>query len=464
MTPPAAARALLSPRRASAIRVAALFDQHASMVLGLCRLLLRDHHEAEDAAQQTFVSAYRSLLRGTEPREEGAWLAAIARNECRARIRTRLAAPVALDGELTDRLADPADVADVADRRAELAEITRILAGLPLRQREAVALRDFLGLSYEEVASTLAVSVPVVESLLFRARQRLRDSVRAVPRYAAGAAAVPLALRAAVARDIPDFDSVRASAGLLAGATAALGAAVAKVVSLPFAAKTVTATAVAVVAAGTAVAPQISDPGLEQGAPASVAAQQHVAQPAATDVSLDVLAPQSPSAHSPDDGARPTPEAPAIESGSDEAPAAEPEPALDPDRTAASAPGGDPPAPPTPPVVDDGPVCDEAAAASEPCAADEEPAEDTAEPPAEAAPADTGPISVAPDPSLLPGPTGDEPTGDEPAEGEPTGEEPTGEEPAGEEPAEGETGEEPAVEEPAEEPVEGETGEEPAAG
>ena len=38
------------------------------MVLGLCRLLLRDHHEAEDAAQQTFVSAYRSLLRGTEPR------------------------------------------------------------------------------------------------------------------------------------------------------------------------------------------------------------------------------------------------------------------------------------------------------------------------------------------------------------------------------------------------------------
>ncbi len=425
MTPPAAARALLSPRRASAIRVAALFDQHASMVLGLCRLLLRDHHEAEDAAQQTFVSAYRSLLRGTEPREDGAWLAAIARNECRARIRTRLAAPVALDGELTDRLADPADVADVAARRAELAEITRTLAGLPLRQREAVALRDFLGLSYEEVASTLAVSVPVVESLLFRARRRLRDSVRTVPRYAAGAAAVPLALRAAVARDVPDFDSVRASAGLVAGATAALGAAVAKVVSLPFAAKTVTATAVAVVAAGTAVAPQIGDPGLEQGAPASVAAQQQVAQPAATDVSPNVLAPQAPAeaapeALAPGSGGQAAIEPPAVEVGSGEAPAREPEQTLDPDRSAASAPGGGPPAPPPAPVAGDDSACEERGEGSGQCEADEEPVEESAEPPEEPDPAAGAPISVAPDPSLVPAPTGE---GEEPAaEEEPTGE------------------------------------------
>ena len=456
MTPPAAARARLSPRRASAIRVAALFDQHASMVLGLCRLLLRDHHEAEDAAQQTFVSAYRSLLRGTEPREEGAWLAAIARNECRARIRTRLRAPVQLDGELTDRLADPADVADIASRRAELAEITRTLAGLPLRQREAVALRDFLGLSYEEVASTLAVSVPVVESLLFRARQRLRDSVRTVPRYAAGAAAVPLALRAAVARDVPDFDAVRAGAGLVAGATAALGAAVAKVISLPFAAKAVTATAVAVVAAGTAVAPQLNDPGLEQGAPASVAAQQREAAPAAADVPPNVLAPQAPAesasaAPSPGSGGQAAPEPPAVEVGSGEVPSPEPEPTLDPDRTATSAPGGDPPALPPAPVEGDDPTCDERGEASGQCEADEEPVEEAAEPPAEPEPAAGAPISVAPDPSLAPAPTGE---GEEPDAEEPDAEEPDAEEPTGE-------SEEPDAEEPdAEEPVE----DEPAAG
>ena len=203
MTPVVRKRA---SRRASANRVAALFDKHASMVLGLCRILLRDHHEAEDAAQQVFVSAYRSLLRGVEPRDPGPWLAAIARNECRARIRKRIRTPLALDGELEEQLSDPSDLADLADRRVEFAAVTAAIAELPSRQREAVALRDFLGLSYEEVASTLSVSVPVVESLLFRARRRLRDTVRTAPRYAAGLVAVPLAFRAAVAREIPDFD------------------------------------------------------------------------------------------------------------------------------------------------------------------------------------------------------------------------------------------------------------------
>lgn len=241
-------------RRAVANRVAGLFDQHASMVLGLCRILLRDHHEAEDAAQQTFVSAYRSLLRGTEPREPAPWLAAIARNECRARIRKRMRAPLALDHEVEETLADTADLAELADRRTEFAAVTAAIAELPTRQREAVALRDFLGLSYEEVAATLSVSVPVVESLLFRARRRLRDTVRTAPRYAASIVVVPFALRAAVAREIPDFDGGGGGLGVAGAAVAAASAGAAKLISLPFAAKAVTA--VTVVAAAT-VGPQL---------------------------------------------------------------------------------------------------------------------------------------------------------------------------------------------------------------
>lgn len=279
MTAPAStAPAGRATRRVVGARVALLFDQHASMVLGLCRLLLRDHHEAEDAAQQTFVSAYRSLLRGNEPRDAEPWLAAIARNECRARIRKRMRAPLTLDGELETQLADPADITDIADRRSELAEITVAMADLPIRQREAVALRDFLGLSYEEVASTLSVSVPVVESLLFRARRRLRDTVRTVPRYAAGFAAVPLALRAAVAREVPDFDTAGSVAG---GAAAALAAGLAKLISLPFAGKA--ATAVAVVVAGTVAAPLLDPP--------SRAPEAVIAAPATVDPSAGPAAP-----------------------------------------------------------------------------------------------------------------------------------------------------------------------------
>ncbi len=237
------------------------------MVLGLCRLLLRDHHEAEDAAQQTFVSAYRSLLRGTEPREPGPWLAAIARNECRARLRRRAKAPLALDGELELELADTSDLAELADQREELAQLASEIAKLPTRQREALALRDFLGLSYEEVASTLSVSVPVVESLLFRARRRLRDTVRTVPRYAAGLVVVPLALRASVARDVPDFDSIGVGLGLAGVAGAAAGG-VAKVLSIPASVKI--AATVAVVATGSVVAPKLVAPTHHAAAPAAV--------------------------------------------------------------------------------------------------------------------------------------------------------------------------------------------------
>ena len=263
-------------RRAVANRVAGLFDQHASMVLGLCRILLRDHHEAEDAAQQTFVSAYRSLLRGTEPREPAPWLAAIARNECRARIRKRMRAPLALDHEVEETLADTADLAELADRRTEFAAVTAAIAELPTRQREAVALRDFLGLSYEEVAATLSVSVPVVESLLFRARRRLRDTVRTAPRYAASIVVVPFALRAAVAREIPDFDGGGGGLGVAGAAVAAASAGAAKLISLPFAAKAVTA--VTVVAAAT-VGPQLG--GMIGKAPGSAKAPAAISAPAA---------------------------------------------------------------------------------------------------------------------------------------------------------------------------------------
>lgn len=250
MTPQPSFTHARSSRRAGQ-RISSLFDEHGTMVFGLCRLLLRDHHEAEDASQQTFVSAYRALLRGTEPRDAGPWLAAIARNECRARLRSRMRAAVPLSENFD--IPDGTDLAEDLDRRAEFDALTVEIAKLPTRQREAIAMRDFLGLSYEEVAAALSVSVPVVESLLFRARRRLRDSVRTVPRYAAGVVVVPLALRAAIARDVPDFEGGALGTGLTAGA---LGTAIAKLVSLPFTMKAAATTA-AIVAAGTVVAPHL---------------------------------------------------------------------------------------------------------------------------------------------------------------------------------------------------------------
>jgi RNA polymerase sigma-70 factor (ECF subfamily) len=157
---------------AARARTEELYASHHRVVLGLCRALLRDRAEAEDAAQQSFLSAHRALVNGSEPREPAAWLATIARNECWSRIRSRMREPLpTADVDQERSLSDP--VAE-AIRRADLAALWQAIRELPPQQREALLLREFGGLSYEELGTALAVSTPAVESLLFRARSSLR--------------------------------------------------------------------------------------------------------------------------------------------------------------------------------------------------------------------------------------------------------------------------------------------------
>jgi RNA polymerase sigma factor (sigma-70 family) len=152
-----------------------LYRSHAALVRSLCRGLLRDAAEAEDAVQQTFLSAHRALANGSTPREPAAWLATIARNECVARVRANMRMPLPVDLETSDVAAD---THDVAVRRQGMAELRDALAGLPAQQRDAILLREFRGLSYEEVAGTLSVTTSAVESLLFRARRTLQVRLR----------------------------------------------------------------------------------------------------------------------------------------------------------------------------------------------------------------------------------------------------------------------------------------------
>ena len=158
----------------AARRLDELFDAQGASILHLCRLILRDPSEAEDAAQQTFLSAYRALLRGTTPREPEAWLAQIARNECRARLRRRELAAVPLDVDVED----PRDASEMASGREQLQVVAAAIEELPDRQRQAVVLSDLRGLSNKEVARALSVAPGTVEALLYRGRLRVRRAVR----------------------------------------------------------------------------------------------------------------------------------------------------------------------------------------------------------------------------------------------------------------------------------------------
>jgi RNA polymerase sigma-70 factor (ECF subfamily) len=198
---------------AAAARTRALYELHHHTVVVICRALLRNVTEAEDAAQQTFLSAHRAILNGVEPRQPAAWLAAIARNECWGRIKSRMREPLAIEVEAVET----DDPVAAAVRRADLAALRRAIAALPPQQRDAVVLREFAGLRYDELAAALGVTEPAVESLLFRARTQLRAKLRAAYASVTGASALEWLVRA-VAGGTP----VAAKVAVLGAGTAAV--------------------------------------------------------------------------------------------------------------------------------------------------------------------------------------------------------------------------------------------------
>ena len=147
-----------------------LYERHARRVLAYCRSRLRRREDAEDAVQTTFLHAVDNLRRGDTPSHELAWLLGIARNVCLSRLET-----AGRRGRL-ELVCDPADLERSEapnGRRDELIGLEQALARLPEQQRRAVLLRDWRGLSYEEVASQLGVSLANAETLIFRGRRSL---------------------------------------------------------------------------------------------------------------------------------------------------------------------------------------------------------------------------------------------------------------------------------------------------
>lgn len=226
----------------AAARAGRLFERHGRMVYGICRAMLRDRHEAEDATQQAFLSAYRALIGGVQVRDEGAWLATIARNECRARISSGMRTPLPISDE--DLAAIHAPV-DEAERYAQTDAIRSALSELPERQREAVVLRDLYGLRYGEVATALGLSRAATEALLFRARRSMRQRLKPA---VASVLAVPFAVQEGLAQAIPGFAAAGSGGAVTAGVAG--GGLIAKLTASGAGVKVATA-AVAVTTAGT---------------------------------------------------------------------------------------------------------------------------------------------------------------------------------------------------------------------
>jgi RNA polymerase sigma-70 factor (ECF subfamily) len=153
-----------------------LVDRHLPTVLGVARRMLRDDAEAEDVAQEALLRLWRNAA-GLEIGPGGVrpWLRRVVSNLCIDRVRARRNTTVV--DAVPEESEPPAQMRQLAER--ELGQrVDTALKALPERQRLALTLFHYEGMSQIEVGEAMGISDEAVESLLARARRTLKVSLK----------------------------------------------------------------------------------------------------------------------------------------------------------------------------------------------------------------------------------------------------------------------------------------------
>jgi RNA polymerase sigma-70 factor (ECF subfamily) len=151
-----------------------LVDMYAKPVHNLCYRMLGNAEDAEDAAQEAFLRAFKAIRRYDPQRKFASWLLSIAANYCidhhrRNRLRT-ISLDESPEASLGDRNPGPASTL-VARETSD--ELQALLAQLEPRDRAAIILYYWNELPYQEIAEQLSMSESALKSRLHRARRTL---------------------------------------------------------------------------------------------------------------------------------------------------------------------------------------------------------------------------------------------------------------------------------------------------
>src|SRR5918992_1676446 len=196
-----------------------LYRTHRRDVYNFVLHDVRNPDDAEDVTQVAFLNAYRALRSGSPPDKPRAWLLTIAQNVCRRRFRKRAAniREVPLDAELAVAAPDDYDGPTAEEIHAAFRE-------LPRNQRLALAMREIQGRSYAEIADELELSIPAVETLIFRARRALRTQLEPEESKLRSVLLLPLGLPGLIAKAVGSVSGSTGRLGIGAKTAGVVGA------------------------------------------------------------------------------------------------------------------------------------------------------------------------------------------------------------------------------------------------
>jgi len=161
-----------------------LVKRYDRNVFRIAQHITHNEDDAQDVVQEAFLKAYQNLAQFQENSKFYTWLVRIAVNEALMKLRRhRTDRTVSIDEDVeTEEGTMPREVADWGPNpeqlygQSELSDILKkTIQGLPPGFRTVFVLRDVEGLSTEETAEMLGLSIPAVKSRLLRARLQLRD-------------------------------------------------------------------------------------------------------------------------------------------------------------------------------------------------------------------------------------------------------------------------------------------------
>ncbi|HUF37334.1 MAG TPA: sigma-70 family RNA polymerase sigma factor [Anaerolineales bacterium] len=154
-----------------------LIERYERAVFNLCYRMLGSHNEAEDAAQEAFLRAYRAIKRYDPERRFSTWVLSIASNYCIDQFRKRRLFTLSLDEMPYLDIAEHGPGPEGRLIHAELeAEIQAVLCELGDLDRATVILRYWYELSYDEIGEALDLTNSAVKSRLHRARRALAEA------------------------------------------------------------------------------------------------------------------------------------------------------------------------------------------------------------------------------------------------------------------------------------------------
>lgn len=164
----------------------ALILKHEKIVYNVALRMMNHSEDARDISQEVFLKAYRSLAQFDERAAFSTWLYRITHNTCIDEMRKRKGKQSysleeeleSEDGTMQRQVADAGDTPEKRLlREEEKSEILRALDTLSAEHKAAIVLRDIKGLSYEEIAEILELSLGTVKSRISRARNQLKAEI-----------------------------------------------------------------------------------------------------------------------------------------------------------------------------------------------------------------------------------------------------------------------------------------------